>query len=350
MNYFSPGVYFGLPDEQYFSVPALSASGVKWLRQSPLDYWARTSWLNPNYAEDGETDTFARILGRAYHARLLEGREVFDRRFAAKFEATEDHLVTDDNLKDWLRSHDLSPAGKRKQDRIDTILRFDEKMAAMIYDVAFDTYRQEHHGKEFLPQAVIDRIELAAAMIEKSPVLGQAFKGGIPEVSIFWVDEETGCPLKARLDYWKPRATVDLKTFENQYGREISRAVDREFANNRYAFQATQYIQAVDAGIKLMRDGKIYGSAPLAITEAIMKVPADERKFLFVFQQKGPAPVACGKVFNRQSALFQICAAHLETARRTYVEYTAKFGTDPWITDMPITEIQDDEIAPWATE
>jgi hypothetical protein len=348
MMAFSPGVWFGLPAEDYFSVPALSASGVKLLRQSPLDYWARTAWLNPNV--EVEEDSFAYILGAAYHARLLEGREVFDRRFAAKFEATEDHLVTDDDLKEWMVSRGYKPSGSRKANRIATILELEPSMKDAIYDLALEAYRQEHHGKKFLSQNVIDRIELAAAMIEKSPTLGQAFKGGIPEVSIFWVDEETGCPCKARLDYWKPRATVDLKTFENQYGREISRAVDREFANNRYAFQATQYIQAVDAAIKLMKDGKIYGSAPLAITDAIIKAPADERKFFFIFQQKGPAPVACGKVFNRQSALFQICAAHLETARRTYVEYMAKFGTDLWITDMPITEIQDDEVAPWATE
>ena len=66
--------------------------------------------------------------------------------------------------------------------------------------------------------------------------------------------------------------------------------------------------------------------------------------------QAGPAPIARGKILNRHSAIFQVWEAHLEENRKTYVEYTAKFGTLPWLDDTPIEEFQDSEVPPWATE
>lgn len=354
MNYFTPGVYFGMPDEQYFSVPALSASGVKWLRQSPLDYWARTSWLGKTEDSETEEESFAKTLGKSYHCRILEGSKEFAARYAAKFDpAWHDRaLITAEEIRDALRAFkannpEIRLTGK-KEELIAQVIK--ENPQIQIMDELRAAYESDHAGKVFVAAKYLDKIELAAAMIEKSPTLGQAFKGGIPEVSIFWIDEQTGCPLKARIDFLKPKAIVDLKTFSNSLGREITTAVDREVANNRYAFQATQYIQAVDAAVRLMKEGKIYGSAPLSITEAIISVDPEDRKFLFVFQQVGPAPVVCGKVFNRHSAMYQICAAHLDSARRKYVEFSATFGTDPWIQDYPITELQDDEVPFWGTE
>jgi hypothetical protein len=345
---FKPGIFFGMSEEDYFSVQALSASGIKWLRQSPLDYWARQPWLNPNY--EPEEESFARTLGKAYHKRILEGAEAFATNYAPKLEADEHMLVTIDHLKAELEKRGLPKTGKTKQELIDKLLEHAPSCGSMIWAVKEALYLQDHAGKVFLPQGVIDRIELAAAMIEKSPTLGQAFRGGYPEVSIFWMDEETGCPCKCRVDYLKPKAIVDLKTISEEHGREFARAVDRDFANYRYAFQATHYIQGVDAALDLMKEGQIFGGVPLTFTEAMINADPEQRRSLYVFQQKGPAPIACGKVFNRQGAMFQICAAHLETARRTHVEYMAKFGADPWVTDYPITEFQDDEVPPWATE
>jgi len=350
MSAFREGVFFSMPEDEYFSVPALSASGVKWLRQSPLDYWARQPWLGQTEDSETEEESFARTLGKAYHARILEGREVFNARYCGELEPFEGMLKTDDDLRLWLAANDLSTGGKRKQDRIDRILDAAPHMASRIWDCALEDYTQTHAGKIFIKQKYLDKIDLAAAMIEKSPTLGNAFKGGIPEVSIFWVDEETGCPCKARLDYWKPRAIVDLKTISEEHGREFGRAVDREFANRRYGAQGTWYWQAAQAGIAHMKAGRLYGSAPLAITEKIISTPKDERKLLWVFQQKGPAPLAMGKIYNPESAVFKVWEVHLEAARRTYVEHMEKFGRDPWITDYPITEFEDSEVPIWATE
>src|SRR5688572_20460520 len=79
---FTPGVHFGLPEDAYHATEALSASGIQHLRASPLDFWAR-SWMAPaDDDEESAEDTFAKILGSAYHKRIVEGREAFARCYA----------------------------------------------------------------------------------------------------------------------------------------------------------------------------------------------------------------------------------------------------------------------------
>lgn len=352
MTDFAPGVVFGMDEEDYFSVPALSASGVKMLRRSPLDYWARTEWLGKTEDDEPEEEKFHRTVGKAYHTRILEGRDAFHGRYVPGLDKSDykDLLVNTDDLKGELERLGLPKTVKRKQDAIDRLIGADPTIGMRIWDVIEDGYLKMHPGKIFLPSKLMTKIELSAAMIEKSKSLGQAFKGGYPEVAIFWVDEETGCPCKAKLDYWKPKAIVDLKTMENNMGREISRAVDYEFANNRYAFQGTWYMQGVEAAIQMLKDGKIIGEPDPVWVSKVISANPDERKMLFVFQQKGPAPIARGKVFSKYSATYQICSAHLEGNRRTYVEYMEKFGRDPWVFDAPIEEFQDSEVPSWATE
>lgn len=349
---FVPGIRFGMNEDEYFSIPALSASGVKLLRRSALDFWARTEWLGKTAETEEPEESFHRIVGRAYHARLLEGRDVFFSRYAPAISKSDykDLLVTTDDLKGELERLGLPKTVKRKQDSIDRILDADPTAGSRIWDVLEDGYTKNHPGKIFLPADLCSKIELSAAMIERNKYLGQAFKGGMPEVAIFWYDEITGCPCKAKLDYWKPKAIVDLKTFENNMGREVVRAVDYEFANNRYAFQGCFYMQAVEAAISLIHAGAVSGDVDPAFLKKVISANPDDRKMLFVFQQKGPAPLAVGKTFNKYSATYRICAAHLETARQSYVQYMETFGKDPWVYEAPIEEFQDSEVPQWATE
>ena len=46
--------------------------------------------------------------------------------------------------------------------------------------------------------------------ITLNPHLARAFQGGIPEVSVFWIDEHR-IACKCRLDWLKPRTIVDIK-------------------------------------------------------------------------------------------------------------------------------------------
>lgn len=341
---FAPGIHFGLSEDEYFSVPALSASGVKNLRMSPLDFWARARWLNPSYEDDNEeADSFARTLGKAYHKRILEGREAFLNCYAPAFDPTQhkDALDGADAIKDALRKQkeagaDVKLSGK-KADMIANLLELDP--AAKIMDVLRDTYEADHEGKIFLPTKIMYKIELSAAMIERDPELRKAFSGGMPEVSIFWTCPTHGIPCKARLDYLKPKAIVDLKTFANKNGYPIGRAIDRELGYNRYPIAAAWYYEAADQIKDLIHAGKVYGDAPHEYLGALHA--GHEKTFVFVFQQKGVAPIARGRTFPRSLTNCLLATAQCDAAKQVYRQCSEAFGTDPWLTSEPITAFDD---------
>jgi hypothetical protein len=65
----------------------------------------------------------------------------------------------------------------------------------------------ERDSLEILKADAMHEVRQAATSITLNP---RAFQGGIPEVSIFRIDEY-GVPCKCRLDWLKPRTIVDLK-------------------------------------------------------------------------------------------------------------------------------------------
>lgn len=345
---FKEGVFFGMPEEKYHAVPALSSSGVKNLRMSSLDFYMRAPWLNAHYeAENEETeDSFAKVLGRAYHKRILEGREAFLTCYAPAFEPGwhEDALEGADDIQAALRRHkeagaDVKLTGK-KADLIERLLEIDA--TAKIMDVLRESYEDLHAGKQFLPQKTLDKIELSAAMIEKDQNLCKAFTGGMPEVSVFWTCTKSGVNCKARFDYLKAKAIVDLKTFANKSGYPIERAVERELAFYRYPISAAWYYEASDMIFHLMNMGKVYGDAPHIYLSGLHANA--EKTFVYVFQQKGVAPLARGRSLPRSSTHVQVAAAACDAAKQTYRQCWETFGTDPWLTSEPIQTFDDARI------
>jgi hypothetical protein len=333
-----------LDEDEYHAVPALSSSGVKNLRMSPLDFYMRASWLNAHYeAENEDTeDSFAQITGRAYHKRILEGREAFAALYAPALDkaSIKDLLVTMDDLRGKLESLGLPKSAKRKQDAIDRIL--EAEPTAKIWDVIEDGYIKSHPGKTFLPQKLMDKIELSAAMIEKDTNLCKAFSGGMPEVSVFWTCQKSGVNCKARFDYLKPKALIDLKTFANKSGYPIERAIERELSYNRYPIQAAWYYEAAGQIFHLMNQGKVYGEAPHIYLSGLHANA--EKTFVYIFQQKGVAPLARGRSLPRFSTHVQVAAAACDAAKQTYRQCWDTFGTDPWLTSEPIQTFDDARI------
>ena len=92
-----PGVYFGMPEADYHRAFALSATGIKHLRISPLDFWARS----PLNAERSDEESEARIIGRAYQKRIIEGPAAFAAMYAAELDPAEypEALRTNEELK-----------------------------------------------------------------------------------------------------------------------------------------------------------------------------------------------------------------------------------------------------------
>lgn len=342
---FRPGICFGLDEAEYHAVPALSNSGIKHLLVSPMDFYMHCPWLNAGYVDEPSP---AMELGRAYHVRIVEGRAAFGERYAAALDPADfpAALRTMEEIKAAL------PEGeKRGGSKAELISRLlEHRPEAPIWDLLVQRHQERHGDRLLLPPEQMRRIEIAAAMIEQHPALHKAFSGGYPEVSIFWIDEETGVPMKMRTDYLKVRAIVDLKTFANPFGKPFDRAVTAAMANGRHHIQAAVYQEGVAAArAMLARQGSdaVRGAVDAAWLARFAAGPP--ATFMFVFQASGPAPVARGYEYPR--ALNYECGrAAVRECRQRYMENFQRFGTDPWIDTSPVRRLDDTEFPAWMTE
>jgi hypothetical protein len=343
---YEPGIYFGMPDEEYHTIPLLSASGMKQLLISPMDFWAR-SWMNPRKAE--EEDSVAKMLGKAYHKRILEGPDNFKMCYAPTFnpEDLENVLETIQDMKDVLIPRGVSLKS--------TARHSDYKQAVIDLNAGYtfvsderEKYEFENMGKVFLSQEQIDKIHVAAAMIEQHPELSKCVQGGYPEVTIIWKSRMYDVLYKARLDYLKVRMITDLKTFTNTYDTSVERAIYKTMASRKYHIQAAHYLEAVDNAIELARDGFVFGDHdPEFINN--LKLSGDH-KFVFIFQQKGIAPLARGHIFERGSSMHGAGVAAIDDATKQFMMCMDKYGIDPWVDDTPIKSLEDGLFPVYAME
>jgi hypothetical protein len=374
-----PGIYFGMPEDVYHALPALSSSGVKSILASPMQYWAGATWLSETARKrekrerENPKTQITRIVGKAYHCRLLEGASEFALRFARDLapEDCEGALTTTEQIKAAIEGHGEKPVSKvadqlpdgqayqrsaKKDDWIEQLLRLDPN--ALILDVLQREHVAEHDGKHFLSADAWEQIEIAARLVELDPGCKHAFRGGFAETTLIWTDEETGVPMKARPDYLKSQIVVDLKSIACD-GRSIDTALRMAIARWKYTFQVSHYLAGVQAVKALVREteGACIRSAdgsPAANAErewaTKWAAAKDEPKWLFCFQAKGDAPVTRGVGFPTRGMTRQIADDMRRTAARKFRECSEAYSTDPWLDVAPVYDLSDEDIPQWATD
>lgn len=297
---FAPGVYFGLDECAYRADPALGSTDMKKLADSPPDYWFE-SCHNPMREEDD--DTPARRFGRAVHKFVLEGRSAFERAYAP----------TDfpGNIK----------AGK-------------EERAAI-----------EASGKEALKCSDWNRIMMAGTIIRANPSISSAFDGGAPEVSVFW--ERDGIRRKARFDYLKPRAVVDLKSNANQMRVDFVSSCRKSIAGYRYDVQLAHYFEAREHVAQFVYSGAIDGDHDPAWLKRVAE--SKEFAFVWIFYQSQGAPLTWGTMVSPGNGVLDLARATLAKAEDNYREYIQRFGLEaPWVLEQPLEELDVNDLPAWA--
>lgn len=193
-----------MPDPEYRAVPALSYSGAKTLMRSPA--------LFAYELEHGRPDKKEFDVGHATHAVLLgSGAPV----------AVAIDPKTGEPFRDW----------KTKAAR---------EFAA----------EARERGETPLLQHQSDAVDAMTGAVHAHPLAGKLFEPGrgLPEVSVFWDDDATGAPQKARLDWLivenddgRPEVD-DLKTCT-----DVRRApLMRHILEHSYHWQGPHY---VDGGL-----------------------------------------------------------------------------------------------------
>ena len=230
------GVYPGMPYHEYRDQPALSYSGIKKLRISPLTYWDH--YINPNRPE--ESSSPAKDFGHALHSLVLEP-EKHSQRYARDIskEDYRDVLVTMDDLRAYCEANGLKVTAKRKEELIDRINLAGHKPP--IWDSLVAQHARDNADKIILSPSDDDRLHEAASVIVNDPTCQNLLKDGEPELSVIVRDPQTGVLLKGRIDYCRTRKNVDIKTFTNSREKPIRRAVMDEIHHRGYLGQAVMY-------------------------------------------------------------------------------------------------------------
>lgn len=346
-----PGIYFGLSFRDYLADPALSNSGIQNLRISPLTYWVNSP-LNPDYEPE---ETKATETGKAFHSRILEGKEAFAAAYAPKLSKDDfpDALKSGDELKAKCAELMLPKSG--------TLAELSARIRAIdphvqLWSEIEAAHLELHAGKEFLSKGTLAQIELAASAIEANPATAELFSGGFPEVSIIWVDEATGVRMKARLDYLTLSCISDLKTFSNSLGKPLGLAVAHAMATYGYGLQAITYLDAVrNAKRMLAADPKAarfcggWLGVPFDFDAWLAKFKAaPEPRFVFAFQETGGVPNVALRQMNRNTHYFDLMTDQYRFQIERYRECVERWGFGrPWVDPAEVELLEDQDFPLW---
>ena len=337
-----PGVYFGMPFDEYVKVPAMNASRLKLELISPMDSWARSP-KNPVFGEIDE-ETKAKNEGRIYHKLVLEGREAFDLEYAPDFEddpLDKTILRTTDDIKYALSKCGAPVTFKTKAEGASRLLDADPK--ARILDVMAGQHRAKYpKGVEFIPAKLLREVELHNHVIKYNPELRKWLTAGYPEVTVIWDDPEFGIRFKIRIDYLKLQFSTDLKTFANSKMKRVKLAIMDAFATQKYHIQSSLYLRGNGMAKYLVENGQVFGAVDPKWLQEFTRYPAET--FNFIFIQKGPAPVARGSWVRKDSALDKQGLALIAEAVKSHQATVKNFGDDPPVDLAPAEELQMDEM------
>jgi len=386
-----PGIYFGMPEEDYHALPALSSHGIQTFIASPMLYWATATWLSETARkreaeEAARADVrTARTIGKAYHCRLLEGAEAYAARYAVALTPAqcEGALESTDQIKAAIAAHTCmvvdKKTGEKRQEQVRPVAKVADTLpdggeyqrAARKEDwiaqlVALDPnakimallqaeHARLHAGKQFVPLDAHEQIEIAAKMIEADDEKRHALRGGYPEVTLIWHCAETGVPMKARCDRLKLRAIVDLKSIANRGMLPLDLAIRSAVGSYHYNVQPSVYVEGVQAVRTLLRGraGCIHADASVDLpVEWANKWAAEteEPEWWWLFQSKGVAPITRLVQYPLMGITRSITDEIIREAKRKWRECSEKYGASPWLDTRPAYMLSDEDCPPRCTE
>lgn len=212
------GLHLDMAAEQYHSIQALSAGGLKRLRQSPRHFWALQ--LDPNKTPSEPTP--AMKAGTLAHTALLEPDTLTERYI--------------------LRPADLDARTKEGKAWLAAV-------PAGVEAISFE----QHQTAQSQALAVLSLPEISALM-----------DNGRAESSAFWIDEATGVHCKCRPDWVSDAGEgvviIDLKTCQDASPSGFPRTI----ANFGYHLQAAWYADGYEKATGRMVLGFVFAAVEAA--------------------------------------------------------------------------------------
>lgn len=340
------GIYFGMPFDEYLSLPLLNASGIKELNISETDFWAR-SWMNPD-RDDLDEETRAKIEGRAYHKRILEGRDEFYKEYALEYEddGDPDVLRGNDQMKAALTAQGIKGLSGKTAESLSELCEKFLPHKKTLYKLK-KTYEEKAEGRELIAPKLMRHIEFTAKMVEMHPDTRDYFVGGYPEVTVIF--EAFGEKFKIRFDYLKVWDAIDLKTFANQFRATLTKAVRKAFANQKYHIQGSLYLIGLEMAKRYASQGRVFGDIPdKEWLKLFSEKPCDELRYCFI--QKGVAPAVIPLVFSKQDTGFAQGLEVIRNGVERYKNALRAYGTGYWVTSVREERFHYEESPSWIND
>jgi len=200
-----PGIYENIPFGQYLSWDALSQSACKPLDRSPLHYqaWLRIQENTPALRVGSITDTLVFEPG------------LFEENYCVR-----PRTYTNDKgeVKPW---------------------RANAKVCMAWMDDA------EMLGKIIITPGEYDEAARMAKSVRAHPAAADALSSGQAQLSMVWIDKDTGVVCKGRLDWLCSLGIFDLKTTKE--GGPLPHQYSREMNTYGYHIQAAFYVDGYEA-------------------------------------------------------------------------------------------------------
>lgn len=194
-----PGIYAGIPNPVYHAGPGISKSQLDVLARSPAHFF--DTYLSASPARRIETDAMA--IGTAIHTAILEPADW------AKWVVTE---------------------------------KFDRRTNAGKAAAAEAEERAAALGVPMIDRDTAATVNAIAASFYRHPV-AQFMEDGFAELSVYWIDEDTGCLCRCRPDWLFGEGIVDLKSTDDASPRGFMGSAYKW----RYFVQSAFYLDGLAA-------------------------------------------------------------------------------------------------------
>lgn len=327
-----PGIYLGLPFEDYLADDALGSSDLKTLLASPPDYWWGSK-LNTILPEE-EDDAAHFDLGTAFHCLALEGEAEYEKRCILRPDTYPD-TKTGEPKKFTLQSN-WCKAWYEEHDRpgVTIITKAQDTRARLMHRMLMRDPKQ---------------LQLAEG---ESLALADAFNPeiGLSEVSVFY--EQDGIRRRARFDKLLPNAICDVKTISGWRQSDFKQSLLREAILRGYVLQAVDYMEARSYMRDLFEQGLVFGGTPTQ-REALAEIcEATEWRWVWVYARTSGAPQVKGIAPPIPNGQFEKAKVQREQALAMYHYYDSFFGHEPgvlWHEPEVVWEPTEEEWPSWST-
>jgi len=331
------GIFFGLPEKIYHADDALGSTSIIEIASKPC-LW-QYNRLRPRAEIDAEYLTW----GRAWHCRILEGKETFDARYARPPRVDEfpGCLVTAEEVKDFLRMNGQRLSGS-KSELVARAKSCDG--CPPIFDDIIALWRAEHPDFVELSPRQVQEIEDAVTNMQRDPTLAAVMQAGslidgAAEISIFFT--EAGIRRKARFDYGLGPAgartkslVIDLKSFTTFRGGSDEEAAISKLFERAYDVQSAWYLRAFRAAKRLLADGLIFGDAPdTGYVRSFFGAESVDWVWVMIRRDAGMIPVVAS--IGDGDRIFEHADHIIDDTLNVYRSYVEQFGLDQLWTPPP---------------